>query len=311
MLGISFISTGTTATQTPVFASIAYEMIKYWIKNEEDAQPDFPIACVFDFSSMYSTLEFFASDKILMRMGELTSLTEEMSASGEPDWSKCSFPSKFAHKDTKSPLFFIIPLFPRGTTTLLTKSDVVGLNRLIWEISRLIEKEGCRYLLYDLPPLEVTMKVQSNSFIPALLNSNLVIGVIDCNKPKYAEVAQEIRTLQGFLPKLDVVANPGLKLNGLILNQVSEKILYDQWFDQIEDEFSIPILGKISEDPQFSKIASQFQLPTIDSLFNQMKCAKDFQSAAETIIHTLNEPANIREVNEKQQQYLESNIINL
>ncbi|MFW9780195.1 MAG: hypothetical protein ACFFE8_15205 [Candidatus Heimdallarchaeota archaeon] len=311
MFGISFISTGTTATQTPVFASIGYEMIKYTIKEKEDARPDFPIACIFDFSSMYSTLQFFASDKILMRMGELTSLTEEMSASSEPDWSKCSFPSKFAHKDTKSPLFFIIPLFPRGTTTMLTKSDVVGLNKLIWEISKLIEKEGCQYLLYDLPPLEVTQRVQSNSFIPALLNSNLVIGVIDCNKPKYTEVAQEIRTLQDFLPKLDVVARPGLKLNGLILNQVSEKVLYDRWFDQIEEEYAIPILGKISEDPQFSKISSQFQLPTIDSLFNQMKCAKDFQSAAEAIIHALDESANIREVNERQQQYLESNIINL
>ncbi|UCE14614.1 MAG: hypothetical protein JSV04_05390, partial [Candidatus Heimdallarchaeota archaeon] len=100
MFRLSFISTGTTASQTPVMASISYEIVKNWIKKDQEMLFDFPIACIFDFSNMYSTLLFFASDKILMRMGELTSLIEEMRSSTEPDWSKCSFPSKFVHKDT-------------------------------------------------------------------------------------------------------------------------------------------------------------------------------------------------------------------
>jgi hypothetical protein len=310
MLGISFISTGTTATQTPVFASVGYEIIKNQIRKEQSSLPEFPIACIFDFSSMYSTLQFFASDKILMRMGELSSLTEEISSSSEPDWWKCSYPSKFAYKETQSPLFFVIPLFPRGTTITMPKSEVIGLNRIILEISKLIEKEGSKYLLFDLPQIELTQKEQSNSLIPALLNSNLVTGVIDCNKPKYEEITQEIRTLQAFLKRLDVIAKPRLKLDGLIFNQVSEEVHYEQWLERVAEEFSLPIYGKISEDPQFSKVTSQFQIPTIDSLFNKMKCAKDFQSTAETIIHAVKESSTIRDVSEKQQQYLENNIIN-
>ena len=58
MLNISFISTGTTSSQTPIMATISYELVKRWIKDNQDQKiPDFPLACVFDFSSMYSKRE--------------------------------------------------------------------------------------------------------------------------------------------------------------------------------------------------------------------------------------------------------------
>jgi len=311
MFGISFISTGTTATQTPVTASVAYEIVKNWIKDEQKKLPDFPIACVFDFSNMYSTLQFFASDKILMRMGELTSLTEEMTASSEPEWSKCSFPSKFVHKDTNDPLFFMIPLFARGMTSSLSRSETVDLTKIIWDISQIIEVEGCQYLFFDLPTIETTQREHNYSIIPALLNSNFFLGVVDCNKPNYKDLAQEISTLQAFLPEFDVVAKPSLKLNGLIFNQVSETVRTEQWIERATEEFSLPIFGKVSEDPQFRKVISQYQIPTIDSLFSQMKCAKDFQSTAEAIIQELNESETLRDVTQSQHQFLEDNIFKI
>ncbi|UCG01309.1 MAG: hypothetical protein JSW11_17035, partial [Candidatus Heimdallarchaeota archaeon] len=193
MFRVSFISTGTTASQTPVMASISYEIVKNWIKEKHEKQYDFPIACIFDFSNMYSTLLFFASDKILMRMGELTSLIEEMRSSTEPDWSKCSFPSKFVHKDTNEPLFFMIPLFPRGMTSFLSKTETLDLTKIFWDISLLLEKAGTHYIFFDLPVIEV--RERKNAVIPALLNSNIIVGVVDCSKAKYEELSREIENL--------------------------------------------------------------------------------------------------------------------
>ena len=305
MFRVSFISTGTTASQTPVMASISYEIVKNRIKEDQEKQFDFPIACIFDFSNMYSTLLFFASDKILMRMGELTSLIEEMRSSTEPDWSKCSFPSKFVHKDTNEPLFFMIPLFPRGMTSFLTKTETLDLTKILWDISLLLEKAGTRYIFYDLPVIEVREK--NNSIIPALLNSNIIVGVVDCSKEKYEELSKEIESLLVFLSDYNSIANPKLSLNGVIFNQVSEKVLSNKWLERIANDFSIKTYGKIREDLQFITITSQYQIPTIDSLFGKMKCAKDFQSTAEGMIRDFTESI-IREVTDNQYQYLKDRI---
>ena len=305
MFRVSFISTGTTASQTPVMASISYEIVKNWIKEQQEMKFDFPIACIVDFSNMYSTLLFFASDKILMRMGELTSLIEEMRSAIQPDWSKCSFPSKFVHKDTNEPLFFMIPLFPRGMTSFLSKTETVELTRIFWEISLLLDKAGTNYIFFDLPIIEA--RERSNSVIPALLNSNIIIGVVDCSKTKYEELWREIEALLMFVSDYNSIANPQLFLNGIIFNQVSDEILSNNWLESAATDFSLKIYGKIREDQQFISITSQYQIPTTDTYFGKMKCAKDFQSAAEGIIKDLSVP-NIREVTEYQYQYLKDRI---
>lgn len=305
MLRVSFISTGTTASQTPVMASISYEIVKNRIKEDQEKRFDFPIACIFDFSNMYSTLLFFASDKILMRMGELTSLIEEMRSSTEPDWSKCSFPSKFVHKDTNEPLFFMIPLFPRGMTSFLSKTETLDLTKFFWDISLILENAGASYIFFDLPIIEV--RERNNSIIPALLNSNSIVGVVDCSKAKYEELSREIESLLVFVSDYNSIANPKLALNGIVFNQVSEKVLSNKWLERVANDFSLKIYGKIREDQQFITITSQYQIPTIDSLFGKMKCAKDFQSTAEEMIRDFNE-SNIREVTENQYQYLKDRI---
>ncbi|MFX1512967.1 MAG: hypothetical protein ACFFCQ_10300 [Promethearchaeota archaeon] len=308
MINISFISTGTTATQTPVMASTAYEIIKDTIKKKEKELTDFPLAAIFDLSNMYSTLQFFATDKILMRMGELTSLIEEIRASPDLDWSKCSFPSKFVHKDTKNPLFFMIPIFPRGMTSFLTKEETISLTKIIYNISQIIAKEGCEYIFFDLPVIDTMQKVRDNSIIPALLNSNIVIGVVDCNKPSYEDLVQEINMLYTILSYFNTIANPKVFLHGVIFNQVTERVLSAQWLEKITEEQSLKILGRVKQDPLFPKVTSKFQIPTIDSLFTKMKCAKDFQAAAESIIDIFTETDNLRQVMESQQQFLEENI---
>ncbi|MFX1286737.1 MAG: hypothetical protein ACFFB5_24075 [Promethearchaeota archaeon] len=306
MFRVSFISTGTTATQTPVMASISYEIVKKWIKEEQEKPPDFPVACIFDFSNMYSTLLFFASDKILMRMGEMTSLIEEMKSSTKPDWSKCSFPSKFVHKSTNEPLFFMIPLFPRGMTSSLSKTETFELTKIIWEISQTIEKAGASYIFFDLPVIE---SIERNYLIiPALLNSNIIIGVVDCKKTKYQEISKEIENLLSFVSEYNMIATPKLALNGVIFNQISEKVLSSKWLERVTEEFSLKVYGKISEDKQFFKVTSQYQIPTIDSLFSEMKCARDFQSTAEVIVDDLKESDTIRQVTESQQEYLKDRI---
>ena len=147
---------------------------------------------------MYTTIQFFASDKILMRMGELTSITEEMKESQTAlDWSKCSFPSKFAHKTTNEPLFFMIPVFERGMTSEVSKSDTLELTRHICEISESIEKAGTQYMFFDLPLIEARQKRFFE--IAALLNSNMVIGIVDLNKVNVEKVISEIKTLEDFL----------------------------------------------------------------------------------------------------------------
>ncbi|MHA1975363.1 MAG: hypothetical protein ACW98F_02025 [Candidatus Hodarchaeales archaeon] len=306
MLKISFVSAGTTSSQTPVMATLSYELVKRWIKDQPEKIPDFPLACIFDFSNMYSTIQFFASDKILMRMGELTSITEEMKESQTLDWSKCSFPSKFAHKDTNEPLFFMIPMFERGTTSTVSKSDTLELTRHIGEIAESIEKAGSEYMFFDLPLIEA--RQQRYFEIAALLNSNMTIGIVDLNKVNVDKVISEIQTLETFLKDYSMFAEPGLRLNGLIFNKISEKTLSEKWIDQAMESFSYPVLGMIREDPEFNKIIPRFELPTADEHFHRMKSAKDFQSATEMISQIISDSTSLRKVTGKQFKSLEHKI---
>ncbi|MFX1252323.1 MAG: hypothetical protein ACFFCZ_12020 [Promethearchaeota archaeon] len=307
MIRISFISSGSTTSQTPVMASISYEMVKKWMIDNPGDSPGFPVACIIDLSDMYSTLQFFASDKILMRMRELTSLIEVMKESEKLDWSRCSFPSKFVHKESKDPLFFMIPLFPRGVTTELTKSETPDIAKTIWDISLTIEKAGCDYLVFDVPAVDIFE--ENLNAIPALLNSNMIIGVVDSNKVKYEELTKEIETLQSLLSKFDPLATPKLILNGIVFNKITEGVRANKWIEKVAEDFPmLKVYGQITDDPQFSQVTSQYQIPTIDSLFDKMKCALDFQDAAESILTALNEPGTLRKVTEAQLEHLKNKI---
>ena len=151
-------------------------------------------------------------------------------------------------------------------------------------------------------------KVKDNSIIPALLNSNIIVGIVDCNKPSYEDLVQEINMLYTILSYFNTIAYPKVFLHGVIFNQVTERVLSAQWFEKITEEQSLKILGQVSHDPLFTKVTGQYQIPTVDSLFTKMKCAKDFQATAESIINLFTESDNIRQVTESQQQYLEANI---
>ncbi|MHA2155742.1 MAG: hypothetical protein ACXABU_10430 [Candidatus Hodarchaeales archaeon] len=306
MLKISFISAGTTSSQTPVMSTLGYELVKRWMKDQPEKIPNFPLACIFDFSNMYTTIQFFATDKILMRMGELTSITEEMKESQTLDWSKCSFPSKFAHKDTNEPLFFMLPVFERGMTSFVSKSDTLELTRHICEIAESIEKAGTKYVFFDLPLIEA--RQQRFFEIAALLNSNLILGIVDLNKVSVDKVISEIQTLEEFLKNYSMFAEPGLSLNGLVFNKISEKTLSEKWVEQVMESFSYPVLGMIREDPEFTKIIPHYELPTVDSQFHKMKCAKDFQSATEMILQIISDSTSLRAVTGEQVQNLENKI---
>ena len=303
MLKISCLSTGVTTSQTPVMATVMYEIVKKYLKENEDFIPKFPLSCIYDFSSMYSTIQFFATDKILMRMGELTSLIEQMKSSQVLDWSKCSFPSKFAHLKSNEPLFFTIPIFSRGVTDILSKAEALDLARHFLQISVTLQKAGSKYILFDLAPIEP----RQENFIElaALINSNLIIGVVDLDKNNFDEVIKEIRDLETSLAKYDIFAEPGFVLNGLIFNKTTEQALSEKWIEKVMSNFSYPILGMIREDRELSKIVSDFEIPTTDELFHKMKSAKDFQAAAEMLIQVASDPTALRTVSEAQHKSIE------
>ena len=308
MLKISCLSTGTTTSQTPVMATVMYEVIKKYLKDKEELIPKFPLACIFDFSSMYFTIQFFATDKILMRMGELTSLVEQMKSSQILDWSKCSFPSKFAHKKSNEPLFFTIPIFSRGVTETLSKTETLELARHLWEISLTLEKAGSQYIFFDLAPIEP--RQQNIIELAALINSNLIIGIVDMNKNNFEEVIKEIKILETTLEHYDLFTQTGFTLNGLIFNKITEQSLSEKWIDKVMVNFSYPILGMIREDQELSKVIREFEIPTIDSLFHKMKSAKDFQATAEMLVQVASDASALRTVNEDQYKYLEDKIYN-
>jgi hypothetical protein len=306
MLKISCLSTGTTTSQTPVMATVMYEVIKKYLKGNEEFIPKFPLACIFDFSSMYSTIQFFATDKILMRMGELTSLVEQMKSSQVLDWSKCSFPSKFVHKKSNEPLFFTIPIFSRGVTDTLSKAEALELARHFLQISVTLQKAGSQYIFFDLAPIE--SRQENFIELAALINSNLIIAVVDLNKNNFDEVIKEIKSLETSLGHYDIFAQPGFSLNGLIFNKITEQALSEKWIEKVMANFSYPILGMIREDRELSKVIREFEIPTIDDLFHTMKSAKDFQATAEMLIQVASDPSALRTVSEKQHKYIEDRI---
>ncbi|MHA2101684.1 MAG: hypothetical protein ACW99A_23800, partial [Candidatus Kariarchaeaceae archaeon] len=304
MFQISFISTGTTFSQTPIMASIAYNLVKNWVK-ESQTVPEFPVACIYDFSNMYSTIQYFATDKILTRMNELTSILDLMkdSVGAELDWSMCSFPSKFAHKKTNDPLFFMIPIFPRGITSNLEKSEIIELTKILNEISETIENATCQYIVYDLPSID-TMG-DNLALIPALLVSNFIVAVVDCTKPNYNSVEDEIRSLTSFVDKTNKIASPKLAINGLVLTHISEKIKSEKWIEKIAESFNIPIIGTITADPHFSTISSKYEIPTEEKHEKKLKHVRDFYSTVRALNEQLNNDDNVRNVMNNQIRILE------
>lgn len=304
MLKITYVSTGTTSSQTPVMATLSYELVKKYLKDHPGLEPDFPIASVFDFSMMYSTIQFFATDKILMRLGELTALSE-LKTTENPDWSKCCFPSKFVHKKTTEPLFFMIPVFERAVSVTLSRSETLELAQNIWKITMTIEKAGTKFIFYDLPLIEPKFKKYFE--LAALLNSNLIVGIIDVNKAKIDQIQDEIHALENFLIDYNAYAKPAISISGLVFNKITDKVLSERWINQVMQNFSYPVLGMIRDDSEFNKIATQYDIPTLDN-YPRVKSAKDFQATTEMISQLANNTEIFREVSSEQQKYLEEKI---
>ena len=307
MIQISFISTGTTVSQTPIMASICYNLVNKWVK-ETDKDPDFPVACIYDFSNMYSTLQYFATDKMLTRLNELTSILDVMKSTKgvDFDWSLCTFPSKFAHKKTKDPLFFVVPIFPRGMTSDLKKDDIVELTRILNHISEAIGRAHCQYVIYDLPIIDT---MSSNlAVIPALVNSNFIVSVIDCRKPSYQALQNELKSLESFIDKTSNLTAPKLSINGIILTNINEKVKSDKWIEKLETESQIPIIGQIREDPYFTSVTSKYEIPTEEQHVRQLKFYNDFTITTNVLKTNLALESSVRKLTGNQAEMLEQKI---
>ena len=307
MLQISFISTGSTVSQTPIMASICYNLVNTWVK-EVETDPDFPVACIYDFSNMYSTLQYFATDKMLTRLNELTSIVEVMKNTKGVnfDWSLCTFPSKFAHKKTKEPLFFVVPIFPRGMTSDLRKDDIIELTKILKHIAEAISKAKCQFVIYDLPIIDT---MGSNlAVLPALVNSNYIVGVIDCRKPNYHALENELHALTLFIEKTSSLTTPGLAINGLILANIDERAKSEKWIEKFEKECIIPVIGQIREDSYFTTVSSKYEIPMEEKHASKLKFYTDFTSVTNVLKNNLNMESSIRKLQGNQAEILEEKI---
>lgn len=282
MIQISFISTGSTVSQTPIMASVCYNLVNSWVK-EQQKDPEFPVACIYDFSNMYSTLQYFATDKMLTRLNELTSIVEVMKNTKGVnfDWSLCTFPSKFAHKKTKNPLFFVVPIFPRGMTSDLRKDDIIELTKILDHIAEAIAGANCQFVLYDLPLIDT----MSNNLevLPALVDSNFVISVIDCKKPSYQAFENELNSLNSFIAKTNQLTSPGLTIYGIILTNITEKVKSEKWIEKLEQISDIPNIGRIKEDSYFTTVTSKYEIPTEEQHASKLKYYSDFKITTDNL----------------------------
>ena len=306
MIQISYISTGTTVSQTAIMASLSYNLVNDWVK-EAKIDPDFPVACIYDFSNMYSTIQYFATEKMLTRLNELTSILEIMKSTKgmNLDWSKGAFPSKFAHKKTKNPLFFLIPIFPRGMTSDLRKEDVIEMTKILTHIAEAIGKAKCQFVLYDLPIID-TMGTNL-ALIPALVNSNVIISVIDCKKPNFQAFENELNSLITFIKKTSSFTSPELSINGIVLTNINEKVKTEKWIEKIEQNYTIPIIGQIHEDPYFNTVSSKYEIPTEENHVNKLKFYGDFALATNLLKDSLSAELT-RKIKGNQAEILEDKI---
>ena len=310
MIQISFISTGSTVSQTPIMASICYNLVNNWVKTSPK-DPEFPVACIYDFSNMYSTLQYFATDKMLTRLNELTSLVDVMKETKgvNLDWSLCTFPSKFAHKKTKNPLFFVVPIFPRGMTTDIKKADVIELTKILNHIADAISQANCQFVMYDLPIIDT---MSSNlTLLPALVNSNYIVSVIDCKKPSYQALENELYALETFIDKTNKLTSPGLSINGIILTNISEKIKSEKWIEKLEETCNIPIIGKIREDPYFNTVTSRYEIPTEENNIGKLKFFNDFNDTSNLLKDSIEVDSSIRKINRNPADILEEKIYSI
>ena len=310
MIQISFISTGTTVSQTPILASLAYNLVNNWVK-EASKDPDFPVACIYDFSNMYSTIQYFATDKMLTRLNELTSILEIMrnTKGVNFDWSICTFPSKFAHKKTQNPLFFLVPIFPRGMTSDLKKADIIELTKILNHIAEAISQSNCQFVLYDLPIID-TMG-DNLALIPALVNSNTIISIIDCKKPNFQAVENELKALLTYVEKMSFLTSPSLSINGIILTNINEKVKSENWIEKIQQNYTIPIIGQIREDSYFNTVSSKYEIPTEETHVNKLKFYNDFTLTTNSLQNSLSIESSIRKIRGNQAELLEDKIYSL
>jgi hypothetical protein len=286
-------------------ASTIYNLVNTWISEKKEV-PAFPVACIYDLSNMFSTLQFFASDKILMDMGELNSLVEIMEESITVDWSKCSFPSKFVYKDTTNPLFFMIPIFPRGQSIQMSKDDVVNLSKTLWNISETIGKEGCQYIVYDLPNIDSTRL--NRPLVPPLINSNYIIAILDCSEDKYHELENELKTLKSAIETLSPLGSPGLFINAIILNQITEKVRTENWVKRVQEDHGITVIGTIREDPRLVSVSSKYEIAVEEKHIKETRSAPDFIEVAAKLDEIIKDKRSIRFFSSKQFDDLEERV---
>jgi len=88
-------------------------------------------------------------------------------------------------------------------------------------------------------------------------------------------------------------------------------VLSEKWLDQIMENFPYPIVGMIREDPEFTKVVSRYEIPTVESLIEEMKCANDLQAAAEMTLQVSHDSSLSRGIPSFQYKSLEKKIFDM
>ena len=295
MVVISFLHGGAGEGQTTTICSVAYELGLMTLQ-ELSEPPAYPLVQLVDYSNMHDMINILASEKVLIAVDQASTLFD-CAKGGEKDWSRCCYPTRLQHAETKRPIFFITPFASRGTSLEMTSPDAIGLLKLLFSMNeRLLTV--VKYFFYDVPAI-VAGRL-TNNIIPPLAVSDLYFLVVGANQQTVGKVIEAGRSA---LKAVETgIFEPPIEVTGFILTQEHEKAKSEKWADQISMSLELLHLGSIDHDPQVQKIMmEQNRLPVEPEVReNFPSIAKQYETLARKIKVIASEETNLRKPSQSQ-----------
>ena len=303
MVVISFLHGGAGEGQTTTICSVAYELGLMTLQ-ELPEPPEYPLVQLVDYSNMHDMINILASEKVLIAVDEASTLFE-CAKSGEKDWSRCCYPTRLQHAETKRPIFFITPFASRGTSLEMSSPETVELLKLLFSMNeRLLTV--VKYSFYDVPAIAGGRL--TNNIIPPLAVSDLYFLVIGANQQT---VEKAIEVGRSALKAVETdIFDPPIEVTGFILTQEHEKAKSEKWADQISMALELLHLGSIDHDLNVQKtVIEQNRLPVEPEIRDNLpEIAKQYETLARKIKVIASEETNLRKPSKAQIEKMEQKI---
>jgi len=304
MVVISFLHGGAGEGQTTTICSVAYELGLMTLQELPES-PEYPLVQLVDYSNMHDMINILASEKVLIAVDEASTLFE-CAKSGEKDWSRCCYPTRLQHAETKRPLFFITPFASRGTSLEMSSPEAVELLKLLYSMNeRLLTV--VKYSFYDVPAIAGTQL--TNNIVPPLAVSNLYFLIVGANQQT---VEKSIEAGKSALKAVETgIFDPPIHVTGFILTQEHEKAKKEKWADQISMALELLHIGSVDHDPNIQKVViEQNRLPVEPEVKDDFpEISKQYETIARKIKVIASEETNLRKPSQDQIEKMAQKII--